>query len=60
MIDFGPRTKLAKRAVELPTTPHSKRKISSVRIAQPDQMCQSVWWLWTDHQLNATRPASVQ
>jgi hypothetical protein len=45
MIDFGPRTKLAKRAVELPTTPHSKRKISSVRIAQPDQMCQSVWWL---------------
>lgn len=52
--------KLEKRAVELPTKPHRIRKISSVRIAQPDQMCQSVWWLWTDHQLNAIRPARSQ
>ena len=39
--DFA-RTKRANRAVELPTTPHRSRKISSVRIAMPDQMCQSV------------------
>jgi hypothetical protein len=36
------------------------RKMSSVRIAQPDQMCQSVWWLWTDHQLKAISAASSQ
>jgi hypothetical protein len=30
------------RAVELPTNPHSSRNSSSVRIAMPDQMCQSV------------------
>jgi hypothetical protein len=34
--------------------------MSSVRIAQPDQMCQSVWWLWTDHQLKAISAASSQ
>ena len=31
-----------KRAVELPNRPHSRRKVSSVRIAIPDQTCQSV------------------
>jgi hypothetical protein len=41
----GPRTKLEKRDVELPTKPHNIRKINKVRIAQPDHMCQSVWWL---------------
>jgi hypothetical protein len=46
--------------VELPTKPHSRRKISNVKIAQPDQICQSVWWLCTDHQLNAIRAASSQ
>jgi hypothetical protein len=56
----GPRTKLAKRAVELPTSPHNKRKINSVRIAQPDQMCQSVWWYVADHQLKTINAASSQ
>ena len=52
--------KLEKRAVELPTKPHSKRKMSSVRIAQPDQMCQLVWSYSTDHQLKAISAASSQ
>jgi hypothetical protein len=56
----GPRMKLAKRAVELPTSPQSRRKMRSVRIAQPDQICQSVWWLWTDHQLKTIRAESSQ
>ena len=56
----GPRTKLEKRAVELPAKPHSRRKISSVRIASPDQMCQSVCWYFTDHQLKAISPVRPQ
>ena len=56
----GPRTKLAKRAVELPNTPHISRNKSRVRIEIPDQICQPVWWFFTDHQLNAISPTSSQ
>ena len=52
--------KLEKRAVELPAKPQATRKISRVRIARPDQMCQSVWSYFTDHQLNAISAASSQ
>jgi hypothetical protein len=38
----GLLTKLEKRAVELPKKPHSRRKMSRVRIPQPDQMCHCV------------------
>ena len=41
-------------------SPTAGGKSASVRIAQPDQMCQSVWWFFTDHQLKAIRPASSQ
>jgi hypothetical protein len=34
--------KLVQRAVDPPTKPHNSRKISKVRIAHPDQICQSV------------------
>ena len=42
------------------TSPTAGGRSSRVRIAMPDQMCQSVWWFLTDHQLNAISPASSQ
>ena len=34
-------------------SPTAGGRSAAVRIAMPDQMCQSVWWFSTDHQLNS-------